>query len=146
MIQRIQSIFLLLAGVSGFGVLALPFAVTPAGVQSSPLFLDSKYTTGDHIGLLVLFVVAGALATAAIFLYQNRSVQAKIGRGALVANILGIVLAVILFWQDLANVGQTEVSDGLGIYLPFAFIAFVALALRGIKKDETLVRSADRLR
>ena len=146
MIQRVQTIFLALAAASGFGVLALPFAYTGASVQSSKLFTDMAFTTGDNIGLLVLFAVAGALALTDIFLFRNRDVQMKIGRMALVANILGVVLAVILFWQDLSGLGNSEVEDGLGIYLPLAYIVFIILALRGIKKDEALVRSADRLR
>ncbi|MBI1223627.1 MAG: DUF4293 family protein [Bacteroidetes bacterium] len=146
MIQRIQSIFLLLAAASGFGVMALPFASTNEAVQSSSLFSDKVYTTTDNIGLLVLFAVAGALSVAAIFLYNNRQLQLRIGRIALIADILGIVLAVILFWQDLSNISSSAVNDGVGGYLPFTFLIFSVLALRAIKKDEALVRSADRLR
>lgn len=146
MIQRIQTIFLVLAAASGFGVLALPFASTDASVQSSQLFVDQAFTTGDNIGLLVLFAVAAALAVADIFLFRNRELQMKVGRMALIANILGVVLAVVLFLQDLAGIGSNEVNDGFGVYLPVAFIVFIVLALRGIKKDEALVRSADRLR
>lgn len=146
MIQRIQTIFLVLAAASGFGVLALPFASTDASVQSSQLFADQAFTTGDNIGLLVLFAVAAALAVADIFLFRNRELQLKVGRMALIANILGVVLAVVLFWQDLAGIGSNVVNDGLGVYLPMAFIVFAVLALRGIKKDEALVKSADRLR
>ncbi len=146
MIQRIQSIFLLLAAASGFAVLALPFASTNQEVQSSALFADKVYSIGDNIGLLVLFALAGALSAAAIFLYQNRPLQMKIGRLAMIANILGIVLGVILFWQDLTNIGDSAVNDGVAGYLPLVFIVFIALALRAIKKDENLVRSADRLR
>lgn len=146
MIQRIQSIFLLLAAASGFGVLALPFASTVEAVQGSALFSDKVYSIGDNTGLLVLFAVAGALSIASIFLYNNRQLQMKIGRIALIANILGIVLAIVLFWQDLSKIGSSEVDDGFGIYLPALFIVFAGLALRAIKKDEALVRSADRLR
>ncbi len=146
MIQRIQSIFLLLSSAAGFGVLALPFAISGEGVQSSTLFSDKAYTTGDNIGLLVLFAVAGALSLAAIFLYGNRQLQLKIGRAALAANILGIVLASFLFWQDFSNVSTNGVGVGYGLYLPALFVLFTGLALRAIKKDEALVRSADRLR
>ena len=146
MIQRIQSIFLVLAATSGFGVLALPFATTSEGVQASALFSDKVYSIGDNIGLLVLFVLAGALSVAAIFLFKNRQVQMKIEKFALIADILGIVSAVVLFWQDFANIGNASVEGGLAVCLPFLFILFSSLALRAIKKDENLVRSADRLR
>lgn len=146
MIQRIQTIYLILAAVCGFGSLALPFATTVQAVQSSELFADASFTVRDNPGLLVLFAVAGVLAVVGIFLFKNRPVQMKITRIALVADIVGLVLVVILFWNDLGNVGSSAVNDGAGAYLPIAFILFASLALRGIRKDENLVRSADRLR
>jgi len=146
MIQRIQSVFLFLAAASGFGILAAPFATAPQQVEASPLFADAAYSTGDHIGLLVLFALAGALALAGIFLFKNRPVQLKISRLALIANILGFVLAVILFWQDVSNLENVDIKDGLAAYLPLAFIVFAILALRSIGKDEALVKSMDRLR
>ena len=146
MIQRIQSIFLLLAAAAGFGVLAFPFAITGEAVLGSALFSDKVYTTGDNIGLLVLFAVAGALSVATIFLYNNRQLQLKIGRIALIAVILGVGLAGVLFWQDLSNIASSSVDGGMGAYLPVLFILFTSLALRAIKKDDALVKSADRLR
>jgi uncharacterized membrane-anchored protein len=146
MIQRIQTIFLFLAAACGFGVLAVPFATTPAVVQGSALFSDAAYNVQDNIGLLVLFAVAGALSLASIFLYNNRPLQMKICRFAIIANILGFVLAVILLWQNIASIEQVDPADGAGAYLPIAFLLFAYLALRYIKKDETLVKSMDRLR
>lgn len=146
MIQRIQSIFLFLAAAAGFGVLALPFATTPEIVQGSSLFADKMFSIGDNIGLLVLFAVAGALSLAAIFLYQNRSLQMKIGKMALGADVLGVILAAVLYWQDSSNNAAASINGGWGACLPPIFIVFATLAIKAIKKDEALVRSADRLR
>lgn len=147
MIQRIQSIFLLLAGSTGFGVLAFPFASTNSIVENSALFSDSIYSTADNIGLLVLFAAAGALAIASIFLYKNRATQMKVAQLAIVANVIGIVLTVVLLWQDgILSMKQVDPNDGVSAYLPFAFILFGILALRGIRKDEKIVKSMDRLR
>lgn len=146
MIQRIQTVFLFLAAASGFGTLAAPFATTPEMVQESALFADGTYATDDNIGLAVLFALAGALALGAIFLFKKRQVQLKLNRFAIIANILGFVLAIILFWQDLSSLGNTSLNDGAGAFLPFSFLLFAILAQRFIKKDEKLVRSMDRLR
>lgn len=147
MIQRIQSIYLLLAALSGFGLFASPFATTSSSVDTSNLFADSTYNVQDNIGLLVLFAVAGALALAAIFLYNNRPNQLKLAQFAIVANVVGLALAVILFWQDgLIGNNEVAVNDGIGAYLPFGFLLFGILALRAIGKDEKLVKSMDRLR
>ncbi len=146
MIQRIQSIFLLLAAAAGFGMLALPFATTASSIDTSALFADAHYSVNDNIGLLVLFAVAGALALAAIFLFNNRSTQLKVAQIGIVANVVGLILAIILFWQDGLIGSDVVVSDGVGAYLPFAFLLFGILALRAIQKDESLVKSMDRLR
>ena len=146
MIQRIQSIYLFLAAAAGFGMLALPFATTASSVTTSSLFADASYNVNDNIGLLVLFAVAGAMALAAIFLFNKRSVQMKIAQFSIVANVVGLVLAIILFWQDGLISSDVAVNDGVGAYLPFAFLLFGILALRAIGKDDKLVKSMDRLR
>lgn len=146
MIQRIQTVFLILAAISGFCVLAFPFATTPEQVTTSTLFSDATFNVKDSIALLILFVLAGLLSLAGVFLYKNRELQMKVTRFGIIANIIGLVLAVLLFWQDIVNLGNVEPSDGLGTYLPFILLICGILALRFIRKDENLVRSMDRLR
>ncbi|MEK7253572.1 MAG: DUF4293 domain-containing protein [Bacteroidota bacterium] len=146
MIQRIQTVFLFLAAICGFSLLGLPFAKTPQAVQTSALFADAKFWAGDNIGLIVLFAVAGALAIAALAMFKNRLLQIKLSRVSLISGILGLVLAVLLFWMDTKNLAAAEIQDGAGAYLPFGFLLFVILAIRFIRKDEALVKSTDRLR
>lgn len=146
MIQRIQSIFLLLASAAAFGLFGLPFASTAEGVSSSALFSDQLFSITDSPFLLALFCLAGGLSLISIFLFRNRKTQLLVGRLAIVANLIGLVLAIILFIQDQQNLGSAEPSDGLGLYLPLLFLVFGLLAQRYILKDEKLVRSMDRLR
>ncbi|NJL75646.1 MAG: DUF4293 domain-containing protein [Saprospiraceae bacterium] len=148
MIQRIQTIYLALAGLCCLGLLGLPFASTEELVVTSSLFADGNYKISDNLGLIFLFIGAAALAIVAIFLYQNRSLQSNLTRVATVANIIGLVLGILLFLRDGINQPEIEVepNDGLGIFLPILAIVFLFLAMRGIKKDDQLVRSTDRLR
>lgn len=146
MIQRIQSIFLLLAAVGSFTLLGVPFATTPTAVATSSLFADQAYNLSDSIALLLFFVVAGALSVAAIFLFKNRKVQTTIARVSFVANLIGLIFGIILFLQDSAQWEGNNVNDGFGLYLPILSCVFLLLALRYIGKDEKLVRSQDRLR
>jgi len=146
MIQRIQTVFLALASACAFGLFGLPLAETAAAVQSSEFLADAQFTIQDHPGLIGLFVVAGLLALVAVFLFNNRPLQARLSRFGLIANILGVVLAVILFMQDTANSGEYTLQDGYGVALPILFIVFSVLAIRFITKDEKLVKSMDRLR
>ncbi len=146
MIQRIKSVFLLLAAAAAFGLFALPFASTDSAVQASGLFADATYNLQDNIALLILFCLAGALALISIFLFNNRKNQLLVGRLAIIANVVGLVLALILFMQDFQNLGAVKPEDELGLFLPILFTIFGALALRYISKDEKTVRSMDRLR
>lgn len=146
MIQRIQTVFLFLAAGCGFSLLGLPFAKTPQAVQNSTLFADAKFWSGDNIGLIVLFAVAGSLAIAALAMFKNRLLQIKLSRFALISGIIGLALTVLLLWMDSKNLAGAQIQDGAGAYLPFGFLLFVILAIRAIKKDEALVRSTDRLR
>lgn len=146
MIQRIQSIFLLLAGGAALGLFGLPFARTPEAIEGSVIFSDALYNVNDQIGLSVLFGLAGALALIAIFLFRNRSLQSKASLSALILNAGGLVFGIYYLTQNITEAGKQAINDGLGMYLPVLSILFCFLAYRFIRKDEKLVRSMDRLR
>ena len=146
MIQRIQSIFLFLAGGASFSVLGFPFATTDQPQSTSELFADSVYNTQDNIALMVFFGLAGLLAIADIFMYNNRPLQIRLGIFAFIANVIGLVLGIYLLMAEGDNFSYQIVDDGLGAYLPIVAGILLLLAIRFIRKDEKLVRSADRLR
>lgn len=146
MIQRIQSIFLLLSGVACFGLLALPFAATAEPVAQSVFFADGLFNILDHPAIMAIFLVAGGLSLLSIFLYKNRTNQARLAQLAIVANIIGLILAVVLFMQDAAVQTEVVVDDKLGLFLPPISLVFLFLAIRAIRKDDKVVRSMDRLR
>lgn len=149
MIQRIQSIFLALAGALSFGLFGVSFASTGSSVGSSSLFADGMYNLHDNVALLVFFCIAGGLAIVDIFLFRNRPLQIRLGMFAFIANIIGLILGVVLFVQDGIMTEQNAgvaVDDGIGLYLPIVAGVFLLLAIRAIRKDDALVKSADRLR
>ncbi len=147
MIQRIQTLFLILAAACAFGLFALPFAsISLTTSDASTIFADGIFSIHDHVALLALFCIAGGLAFISIFLFRNRRTQMVLARLAVVANVIGLILALIFFWQERESMGNAEPNDELGIFLPFLFLIFGVLALRFIRKDEKLVRSMDRLR
>ncbi|MEM8907665.1 MAG: DUF4293 domain-containing protein [Bacteroidota bacterium] len=146
MIQRIQTLFLLLAAAAAFALFAFPFASTAQAVESSAMFADGLYDISDSLGLQILFCLAGILAFVSMLLFKNRKTQLLVSRMAIVANVIGLVLAIMLFVRDRDTLGPANPDDGLGLYLPILFLVFVLLAIRFINKDEKLVRSMDRLR
>ncbi|WP_282783589.1 DUF4293 domain-containing protein [Phaeodactylibacter xiamenensis] len=146
MIQRIQSIFLFLAGGASLGLFGLPFATTPKAIESSMIFGDALYNVNDQVGLSVLFGLAGALAIIAIFLFRNRGLQSKVSLSALILNIGGLVFALYYLTQNLTEAGKAAIEFALGATFPIIAVFFCFLAYRFIKRDDKLVKSMDRLR
>lgn len=149
MIQRIQTIFLLLAAAAGFGQFAAPYLSTEPGNPAAtvPALADNVLNPMDNPGLLGLCILGGAVSLAAIFLFKNRLLQARLANGAAVASILLAALAGFVVFQTMQHVpsGGT-IAYGAGLALPLIALVFNWLAARYIRKDENLVRSADRLR
>lgn len=134
MIQRIQSLFLLLSGIT-----------MSAGMYLAPLYAvngESVFLAESGLYLGMAGLTAG-ITLANIFLYKNRKLQ-------VVLNRLSIILSFILFGLILTDYigqpGDAGVSIGLGLVLPLVNVILLVLANRGIQKDELLIRSADRLR
>lgn len=143
MIQRIQSIWLLLAAVFAALTFRFPFysgqmVIDPATHATSHADLNANTT----VGLTILTVLAGAIAFADIFLFRNRTMQLRIaylGMVATIALIAVYILAIEHFVSGSSNLA-------LSCILPFMILLFYILAARGIWKDQRLVRSMDRLR
>ncbi len=151
MIQRIQTIFLLLASGSAFSLFLKPmdfFEVdNNQGLPADAMLYDKVFEVNDHIIMLVLVVLAGILALVGIFLFKQRDKQMMVSRLVTVVGILIMVLAGILFTIDYnALTGNTNITGDYGLLSPILLIVFAVLATRFIKKDENLVRSMDRLR
>jgi hypothetical protein len=149
MIQRIQSIYLLLASGAFGSLFALPLLTTTASdtATSIPQLADGRLNVFDNIGLIGLSGLGVALAFTAIFLYKNRNLQGRITGISLVISVLLLVLAAFTAQTVRSAVPPTgNVQFGLGWVAPVAGVILLWLAGKGIKKDEKLVKSMDRLR
>lgn len=155
MIQREQSIWLLLATLTLIGMLFFPLAtkninditysVYTSGIQeqlsSTP---EMKIKKEISIVPLSLNIAAILFSFASIFLFKNRSLQKKV---ILIGILIIIALTVLcgINFQQLPG-GFTGIAMATGTLSPLVAIGFSRLAIRGIRKDEQLLRSADRLR
>ncbi|MFY7672727.1 DUF4293 domain-containing protein [Tenacibaculum sp. MEBiC06402] len=143
MIQRIQSIYLLIVGIlSGGLTFVLDLWSTPkAKVFSLDLFAAESIL--EKI-VPVLFFLSALLAFITIFLFKNRKLQFVLGRLNILTNLF---LLGVLVYLSLTLSGETAVSEkGIGMFLPVIIIVLLVLANKAIKKDEDLVKSVDRLR
>lgn len=144
MIQRIQSIFFLLASCSFGGFFGLPFATSAK--SSGQFFNDGVFNIFDNPFLMVLTVAGILLSLVAIFMYKNRMLQQRLGLVCIIVSIFLPLLAALLVYKEADNIGTSNLEDGMGIYLPIVSIILLTLAIRFVKKDDNLVKSMDRLR
>jgi hypothetical protein len=146
MIQRIQSVYLLLVVAISALLFVVPlfyFESPATGAEIQPAITSFSIVTNSF--LLIINCAIGALAFIAIFLYKKRPLQI---RACNLIMILICVLIGLLFYtaDTLMNGMNQRAHYQFGSYLPLLQLVFTFLASRGIKKDEALVRSADRLR
>lgn len=152
MIQRIQSVYLLLATIVTVVAMCLPIgtyldaqALSMASFTPLGLSLANGDTTSTW-ALLVLLLFSALLSLAAIFLFRNRQLQMR----TTVFNallLLGYYVATVVFIFMLKDsIGAETFRPGLGLAFPAMSIIFCYLAFRGIYRDDVMVKAADRLR
>ena len=137
MIQRIQTIYLLLAFVA---TAVLPFVFPLWKLDNGQDF----YFMVDQV-YIVLFGLSTAMTAITIISYKKRQNQFVLGRLNI---ILNLILLGLFVYRSLNLSGETAtVSEkGIGMFLPILTIVLLVLANKAIKKDEDLVKSVDRLR
>lgn len=147
MIQRIQSIYLFLAGGAALALFAFAFVNVSGDTSSIAAFSDGDFDINDNIALMVLAIAAGAVAILNIFLFNNRKLQTKIGSLVILLNVVLAALAGFFLYQTMGTAANVEVAPNAGFGMPVLSIIFAFLANRNINKDEKLVKSAyNRLR
>ena len=136
MIQRIQSIYLLLVALLG--------ALLPFWLE---LWVDATGAVvfaQNEIAVSLAFYGSAVLAALAIFRFKDRKSQFVLNR---LNMILNLFLLGFFVYRSLNLSGEALVSEkGIGMLIPVFSIVFLVLANRAIKKDEDLVKSVDRLR
>jgi hypothetical protein len=142
MIQRVQSIYLLLASLVGIVAYFVPLAITP----TEKMLICNLSEISGQVATASIFPwlsgVAIALSTLAIFVFKKRKLQIKIASAAALLYVATVGLFLIL--AD--RYTNESIKFQFGVALPLLSAVFCYLAIRGINNDEKLVRAADRLR
>lgn len=145
MIQRVQSIYWFLTAAVLVAFLFLPmFGFGPTGNEN--LFMVQ-----DCMTLTIASSVAALLSLVTIFLFNNRPLQIKL--------TWLIAIVILLSFAGSAGVNYLALSGGEApaaagdvvtfkwpLALPVVAIILNFLAMRGVKADQKLVSSSDRLR
>ncbi|MBP3228153.1 MAG: DUF4293 domain-containing protein [Bacteroidaceae bacterium] len=152
MLQRIQTVYLLIAIAAAAALYFVPLAATAAAPEAvlSACTLKVGSTTQSlvpPVWMLAVFLALGiALRLAAVFRYSDRRGQQRLCRSAIVADVCWCALLaadIHAVRQALPESEFTPVWTAALMVLP---VLFTLLAIRGIRHDERLVRAADRLR
>ena len=124
MIQRKQSVFLLLSVILGVLTLSVQF-------YSWVMF--------------VVLLLAASLNLYTIFLYKNRMLQVRMSVFSALLQI-GFYVAAGVFIYMLKDDLQASFRPGWALALPFICIILNYLAFRATYADEVMVRASERLR
>jgi cytochrome bd-type quinol oxidase subunit 2 len=141
MIQRIQSLWLIIVALCAFATYTLTLYVGKLADGT-----ERRFLLADDFLLVIIIIALGILALICLFLYKNRKLQFKLSITGMLFSIGFLFLEYIKvegFKKD--NLIQTG-SYQIGALLPIVMVIFFFLAARGIYRDERLVKSMDRLR
>ena len=138
MIQRQQSLWLLLAAVSSF--LSFKFPFYTGNILENNVARFEELEGGSNFFLLVLTGLSILISLIAIFLYKDRKTQFKLAIGGVV---IAAALLVIYFVQLKKF---TNGNFALTAVFVLAILIGYIMGARGIWKDEKLVKSLNKLR
>jgi hypothetical protein len=153
MIQRIQTVYLLLVTGLTLAALFLPLAV----IQSGDAFYTfdasgmSTLTAPAELvypawALMVLVSIISLLALATIFLYKKRILQIRLCVFNAILMVAFYGLFAFFVWKIAGQSDPFHFSVRIALSFPLIALIFNYLAIRNIGADEVLVRSLNRLR
>ena len=172
MLQRTQSLWLLFVVVCGiltccFPVITLDNMESGLSVGSICQYqidisgLEQTYANGEELdtyipvkgmtnyGLMIISIVIPLIAFVTIFLFKHRILQARL---CVINVILMLGYYAIVIWYTWLALNMPDIVHATSwrvevpLCLPLVSIVLTLMALRGILKDEALVRSMDGLR
>jgi len=140
MIQRQQTLWLLLAAVAAVLSFMFPFATGEELVEKTTMRRREELIAGKDFFILLLTIASVCLSIVTIFLFKDRKLQIKLCLLGLLVSIGTLVLYFLGLKKLIAS------TPALWAILPVAVIIGFFMAFRGIQKDERLVKSLDKLR
>lgn len=162
MIQRIQSVFLFFVAAVMIAFLFLPIwgkvdfdarevinlnAFQLIYTQENPAGEEIILTVKDTFWVSIIAILSAGIALFSIFQYKNRLRQIQLG--ALNALLMAGTIILSYYYSTIGEKMLPTDYPGeykIGFYVIIAALLFNMLANRFIRKDEKLVRSADRIR
>ncbi len=155
MIQRIQSIYLSLITILSLLLFKGGFFKFSGKAGSVVTITFNGLMKGNGAGdlalahplaiLSVLIVLLAVTSFLTVFLFKKRKIQLIFSK-ILIAEALLFLLASVYYAYSVIGEFDVNILPALKSLIPVLILIFAVLAYRGIKKDDELVRSYDRLR
>lgn len=155
MIQRIQSLYLFLIIISIFLMLFVPLGEIHLHgdvmkYAACDFFQSNESVLVTLMPLCIYLIITMIFTLVVLFQFKKRVFQIKLAK--MNGILLAVLIAVIVMSGDFLALDYQYEEDelsihyGIGTYLSFVPLILNYLAIKRIRKDEELVRSADRLR
>ena len=157
MIQRIQSVWLLVSSLVLFGLFLFPYVgyIDLVGLGKN-IYVTGVYSSVNNVatkesGFLLMTIVTvllGLFPLFIVFKYKSRKLQLKLILGQVVLLCLMAIWMFVAASRILDQINQTIGANniGVGFFLLPVSVLCLAFAIKGIRNDEKLIKSADRLR
>ncbi|MBE3086452.1 MAG: DUF4293 domain-containing protein [Bacteroidetes bacterium] len=155
MIQRIQSFYLFLTTLLSLLFLKGSFLnfIDKTGSVIKVTFNGIVRDTGGQgfeqieklLLLTVFMVLIPVLSLVTIFIFKNRKIQLWLALSLIILTCGFIVVSFYYSWFIITEYGA-EIVPGFKMVIPLLMLVFAVLAYRGIRKDDRLIKSNDRLR
>lgn len=142
MLQRIQTIWLLLAAICSFLMVKFSFYSGNKILEDGQKQYIALTGATSPVYVLILIVAVGIGALISIFLFKDRKTQSRLALVTLLVSIVNIVLLYLETKKYAAGEGNYDLTAALSVAVP----VFLFLAIRGIARDQKLIKSLDRLR
>ncbi len=139
MIQRLQTIWLLLAAAAAFLTLRFSFYSGNIIAENDIRIFEPLNATSNLV-VMTLTAILGGTSLIAVFLFKNRKLQMRL----CILDLLISLLNLFLYFREVRK--YAEGNYNLTSIFAFIIPVLLMLAFRGIYKDEKLVKSLDRLR
>lgn len=154
MIQRIQTLYLLLTAALVACAAFLPLATFAGGGDEFRLYAfglraADGTTVQPTLYLGILLALALALPLVTIFLFKRRMLQLRLGVVEMILLLGAQIMAGIYYFLSYRVFSAFEFhvqSVRIPIILPLVAMIFTYLAVRAVFRDELTVRSMDRIR
>lgn len=149
MIQRIQSVYLLLVVIALIMTMCLPagYFVNEAGIVLPFKSLGISFAEGTFQstwGLFGILLLSAIITCCTLFLFRNRKMQMRM----VVFNsilLIGYYIAFAVFVCALSE-EPFVFRFGWALVLPLVCIILNYLAYRAIYRDDEMVKAVDRIR